>query len=96
VKVLLVVIVVACDLEDVIQLEVGHEHRAHPVMDQSAAHFLRILTHRTDDDLSAVDFGGALGVFKCPEEAATGAEPVLKICTGRLQVVIPGGDGFGF
>src|SRR5580658_6164744 len=96
-KKLLVVVVVASDSEDVVELNVGNEHRADPVMDQSAGHLSRVLRRlRSDDDLSAADLGGAFGIFERPKEAAAGADPVLKVRIRRLQVIVPTGNRFGF
>src|ERR1700683_592517 len=90
-------IVVASEFDDVIDLAIGHKHRAHPVMDQSVSDFHRISPgYWSDADLSAVDFGGASGVLKRPKEAAAGADPVLKVRVCRLQVIVPGGYGFRF
>src|SRR5882757_9616813 len=64
---ILVVIIVARDGEYFIELDVGNEHCANPVMNQSARCFSRSLIGRgRHNNLSAADLRGALGILECP------------------------------
>jgi hypothetical protein len=93
---LLVAVVVIRYFKDVLNLDIGHEDRAHPVMDPSAWHLPRILPRRwNDDDLATLNSGSALGVFECPEKGAPGPDSVSQFCIRRFQIVVPGVDGLG-
>jgi hypothetical protein len=95
--IILEVLIVAGDLEDIVNLEPRKKHGTDPVMDQTSRHFRRNVPGGRDyNDLPLAHRGGALGVFQCPEEATARPNPLLEDPVSGFQVGIPSSDCFGF